>query len=80
VSIDDCDTALATKYGSQLGPQWACANTSVQVLENRYADIIHSLPTKHVVMEQNRSEEYLELMLLDSVANVLEDVSSSVPV
>jgi hypothetical protein len=50
VSIDDCDTALATKYGSQLGPQWACANTSVQVLESRYADIVHSMSTIHVVM------------------------------
>ncbi|XP_063227767.1 protocadherin-like wing polarity protein stan [Bacillus rossius redtenbacheri] len=37
VSIDDCDTMLATKYGHQLGPEWACANRSVQVLENRCA-------------------------------------------
>jgi hypothetical protein len=43
VSIDDCDTALATKYGPQLGPQWACANTSVQILDSRYTDIIHSV-------------------------------------
>lgn len=39
MSIDDCDTALATKYGPQLGSEWACANTSVQVLESRYAYI-----------------------------------------
>lgn len=45
MSIDDCDTALATKYGSQLGSEWACANTSVQVLENRYALCIYSIPT-----------------------------------
>jgi len=43
VSIDDCDTALATKYGSQLGSEWACANTSVQVLESRYALYIDSI-------------------------------------
>jgi len=35
VSIDDCDTALATKYGPQLGSEWACANRSMQVLESR---------------------------------------------
>jgi hypothetical protein len=39
VSIDDCDTALATKYGRQLGSEWACANTSIQVLESRYANL-----------------------------------------
>ncbi|KAJ4450280.1 hypothetical protein ANN_01700 [Periplaneta americana] len=37
VSIDDCDTALATKYGPQLGSEWACANTSTQILESRCA-------------------------------------------
>ncbi|KAJ8866710.1 hypothetical protein PR048_032571 [Dryococelus australis] len=37
VSIDDCDTMLATKYGHQLGPEWECANRSVQVLESRCA-------------------------------------------
>jgi len=45
VSIDDCDTALATKYGSQLGSEWACANTSVQVLESRYALYVYSIAT-----------------------------------
>jgi hypothetical protein len=45
VSIDDCDTALAIKYGSQLGSEWACANASVQVLEGRYALCIYSIAT-----------------------------------
>lgn len=45
MSIDDCDTALAIKYGSQLGSAWACANTSVQVLESRYALCICSIAT-----------------------------------
>jgi len=45
VSIDDCDTALAIKYGSQLGSEWACANTSVQVLESRYGLCIYSIGT-----------------------------------
>jgi len=45
VSIDDCDTALATKYGSQLGSEWACANTSVQVLESRYVLCMYSIAT-----------------------------------
>lgn len=45
MSIDDCDTALATKYGSQLGSEWACANTSVQVLESRYVLCMYSIAT-----------------------------------
>ncbi|XP_046394946.1 protocadherin-like wing polarity protein stan isoform X2 [Ischnura elegans] len=37
ISLDDCDTSLGVKHGSQLGGQWACANRSTQVLENRCA-------------------------------------------
>lgn len=45
MSIDDCDTALATKFGAQLGLEWACANTSVQVLESRYVLCVYSIVT-----------------------------------
>ncbi|XP_033222286.1 protocadherin-like wing polarity protein stan isoform X3 [Belonocnema kinseyi] len=35
VSLDNCDVALALKYGEKLGERWACAGTSEQMLESR---------------------------------------------
>ncbi|XP_059482643.1 protocadherin-like wing polarity protein stan isoform X3 [Neocloeon triangulifer] len=35
LSVDECDTSLALKYGSKLGEQWACANFSHHVLDNK---------------------------------------------
>ena len=35
VSLDNCDVALALKYGDKLGQKWACAGKSEQVLEAR---------------------------------------------
>ncbi|XP_018058154.1 PREDICTED: protocadherin-like wing polarity protein stan [Atta colombica] len=36
VSLDDCDVALALKYGEKrLGPKWTCAGRSERVLEER---------------------------------------------
>ncbi|XP_052128982.1 protocadherin-like wing polarity protein stan isoform X1 [Frankliniella occidentalis] len=35
LSVDDCDTSLAIKHGTELGAQWACANRSQHVLEPR---------------------------------------------
>nr|CAD7592898.1 unnamed protein product [Timema genevievae] len=37
VSLDECDTLLATKYGPHLGAEWSCANHTTQILENRCA-------------------------------------------
>ncbi|XP_066994105.2 protocadherin-like wing polarity protein stan [Anabrus simplex] len=37
VNVDNCDTALAIKHGLQLGRQWACANSSRQILDSRCA-------------------------------------------
>ncbi|GLV44458.1 starry night [Carabus blaptoides fortunei] len=37
VSLDDCDTSLAIKHGTDLGWQWSCANYSEQILETRCA-------------------------------------------
>lgn len=35
VSLDDCDVALAVKYGNKLGKKWACAGSSELLLESR---------------------------------------------
>ncbi|CAB3374160.1 Hypothetical predicted protein [Cloeon dipterum] len=35
LSVDECDTSLALKYGSKLGEQWACANVTNHVLESK---------------------------------------------
>ncbi|XP_049833037.1 protocadherin-like wing polarity protein stan isoform X1 [Schistocerca gregaria] len=37
LNVDECDTALAVKYGAQLGPQWSCANYTHHFLEPRCA-------------------------------------------
>ena len=52
VSIDDCDTALATKYGPQLGSEWSCANISTQILERRYLKFHHSDWNSLVMLEK----------------------------
>ncbi|XP_012288367.1 protocadherin-like wing polarity protein stan [Orussus abietinus] len=35
IALDDCDVALALKYGDRLGRKWACAGRSERVLEPR---------------------------------------------
>ncbi|XP_043283002.1 protocadherin-like wing polarity protein stan isoform X2 [Venturia canescens] len=35
VSLDDCDVALALKYGDRLGEKWSCAGRNEQILEPR---------------------------------------------
>lgn len=35
ISLDDCDTAVALKHGSELGGQWACAGYAQHELEPR---------------------------------------------
>ena len=35
VSLDDCDVALALKFGDRLGQKWSCAGRSEQILEQR---------------------------------------------
>ncbi|XP_049823743.1 protocadherin-like wing polarity protein stan isoform X2 [Aethina tumida] len=39
ISIDDCDTALALKYGSELGGKWQCAGFAEHKLESRCASL-----------------------------------------
>lgn len=41
VAIDDCDVALALKFGDRLGKKWSCAGRNEQILEPRC-----SLPTE----------------------------------
>lgn len=35
ISLDNCDVALALEHGERLGPKWACAGRSEQILEER---------------------------------------------
>ncbi|XP_046828165.1 protocadherin-like wing polarity protein stan isoform X1 [Vespa crabro] len=35
ISLDNCDVALALEHGERLGPKWACAGRSEQILEDR---------------------------------------------
>lgn len=39
VSIDDCDTSMALKYGNDLGGKWACAGYAEHELEPRCASL-----------------------------------------
>ncbi|XP_066248043.1 protocadherin-like wing polarity protein stan isoform X1 [Euwallacea similis] len=39
LSIDDCDAALALKYGRELGGKWACATYAEHFLEDRCASL-----------------------------------------
>ncbi|XP_008557612.1 protocadherin-like wing polarity protein stan [Microplitis demolitor] len=35
IAVDDCDVALALRYGDRLGDKWTCAGTAEQILEPR---------------------------------------------
>ncbi|XP_065173819.1 protocadherin-like wing polarity protein stan isoform X2 [Atheta coriaria] len=39
LSLDECDTALALKFGDELGGQWACAGFVEHTLESRCASL-----------------------------------------
>lgn len=39
VALDDCDVALALRYGDRLGKKWACAGTAEQILESRCSQV-----------------------------------------
>ncbi|KAF7994935.1 hypothetical protein HCN44_004407 [Aphidius gifuensis] len=35
IALDDCDVALALRYGDRLGKRWSCAGSAEQILETR---------------------------------------------
>ncbi|KAK0088102.1 hypothetical protein PV325_013198 [Microctonus aethiopoides] len=35
IALDNCDIALALRYGDRLGEKWSCAGTAQQILESR---------------------------------------------